>query len=73
MGLGIVPKAYDPLIDLMDLRQLHAHFARLRASIGHAVKAMPGHTDYIARHVAAEPMPASAGGSSETRASTVCR
>ncbi len=57
MGLGVVPKRYDPLVDLMDLRQMQLHFAKLRESITQAVGAMPDHADYIARHVAAPPMP----------------
>jgi hypothetical protein len=57
MGLGIVPKTYDPLIDLIDLPQLQTHFARVRESIGRTMQAMPLHGDYIKKHVAADPMP----------------
>jgi hypothetical protein len=53
MGLGIVPKRDDPLIDTMDLRKLHAHFAMLHQTIAQAVKAMPDHTQFIGQHVAA--------------------
>lgn len=57
MGLGVVPKNYDPLVDLIDLRQLHGHFANLRDAIAQTVKGMPEHKDYIAQRVAAEPIP----------------
>ncbi|HEY0586936.1 MAG TPA: tryptophan halogenase family protein [Pseudoduganella sp.] len=49
MGLGIVPQAYDPLVDLMDLARLREHFSRVHDSISRAVAAMPGHGQYIAR------------------------
>ena len=58
MGLGVVPKAGDPFVDMIDLRQLHGHFVRVRAT--RTVAAMPDHTDYIARRVAADPVPGSA-------------
>jgi tryptophan halogenase len=56
MGLGVVPKAYDPLIDLMDVSRLHVHFARLRETITRTVKAMPDHAEYIRQHAAAPPV-----------------
>ncbi|HEX7986707.1 MAG TPA: tryptophan halogenase family protein [Duganella sp.] len=56
MGLGVMPKAYDPLVDLVDLRTLQAHFAKVRDSITRTVDAMPDHAQYIARHVAAPPL-----------------
>jgi hypothetical protein len=57
MGLGIVPKTYDPLIDMIDLPQLQTHFARVRESIVRTMQAMPPHADYIKKHVAADPIP----------------
>ena len=47
MGLGVVPKTYDPLIDLMDIGALRTHFARLHDTIGRAVGAMPDHSRFI--------------------------
>jgi tryptophan halogenase len=57
MGLGVVPKTNDPLIERMDVQQLHAHFWKLRDTIARTVAAMPDHGDYIKQHVAADPMP----------------
>jgi len=57
MGLGIVPKANDPLVDMLDMQQLHAHFWKLRDTIARMVAAMPDHADYIKQHAAADPMP----------------
>jgi tryptophan halogenase len=53
MGLGVMPKRYDPLADSLDLRQLHGHFAGLRDLIGQHVARMPAHGAYIASQVAA--------------------
>lgn len=47
MGLGVVPKKIDPLIDLMDLGQLQEHFSRVRRTIGRAVGAMPEHARFF--------------------------
>jgi tryptophan halogenase len=61
MGLGVVPTAYDPFVDLIDLDQLRAHFVRVRETIARTVDAMPEHAHYIRQHVAAEPMGAPGG------------
>jgi tryptophan halogenase len=47
MGLGVVPKKVDPLIDLMDLDRLQEHFSRVRETIGRAVGAMPEHARFF--------------------------
>ena len=49
MGLGIMPQAYDPLVDLFDLARMKDHFARVHDTIRQAVDAMPQHGDYIAK------------------------
>jgi len=56
MGLGVVPKAYDPFVDLVDLTTLQVHFAKVRESIARTVAAMPGHADYLRKHAAAPPL-----------------
>jgi tryptophan halogenase len=56
MGLGVVPKRYDPLVDLIDIRKLHGHFAGLRDAIAKEVARMPSHSDYLAKNVPAAPM-----------------
>ena len=48
MGLGVVPKRYDPLADRVDVRVVHGHFAELRDMIAQAVARMPGHGAYVA-------------------------
>ena len=48
MGLGVVPKKGDPLIDLMDLPRLQQHFTMVRETIQRAVAGMPEHGRFIA-------------------------
>ena len=56
MGLGIMPKTYDPLIDFMNMPALHAHFAKLGETVARAVELMPDHAEYIRHKVAAPPI-----------------
>ena len=51
MGLGVMPEAGDPLIDLMDTQALQQHYARMRDTIQRAANAMPGHAAFIARQI----------------------
>jgi tryptophan halogenase len=55
-GLGVQPKAYDPLAELQDLRQVQAHFWNLRNAIARAVDGMPDHAQFVHKHVAAAPV-----------------
>jgi len=52
MGLGVVPKRYDPLADRVDVRVVHGHFAGLRDMIAQAVARMPAHGAYVADQAA---------------------
>ena len=60
MGLGLIPRSYDPFIDQIDIRQLHAHFRHLRDGIAQFAARTPTHADYVSKHVAAKPMSAAA-------------
>jgi len=53
MGLGAVPKRYDPFVDTVDIREVHGHFAGVRDMIAQAVERMPTHDAYIASQLAA--------------------
>jgi len=52
-GLGVRPRAYDPMAELLDLRQVQAHFWNLRNAIARAVDGMPDHAQFLREHVAA--------------------
>ena len=56
MGLGVMPAAYDPAADKLDLRILHGHFAGLRDQIAATVQAMPSHNRFIETMAAAPPV-----------------
>lgn len=62
LGLGAVPQALDPFVDVIGEPQLRTHFAGLRQAIADTVAPMPDHADYIVRHVKADraPEPAAA-------------
>ncbi len=53
LGLGLQPESYDPFVDHVEPQALLQHFARLRQAIQQTVGGMPGHGDYISRHVKA--------------------
>ena len=46
-GLGVEPKRYDPFVDVVDMRELHGHFAGLRDLIVQTVARMPAHGAYL--------------------------
>ena len=49
MGQGVIPQAYEPLMDVHDLDSVRARLAKIRAQIRETVDAMPSHRDYINR------------------------
>ncbi len=57
MGLGVMPKSYDPFVDMLNIDQLNTHFVRLREAIAGTVRDMPDHTQYIDQRVKADPVP----------------
>jgi hypothetical protein len=57
MGLGIMPKRYDPFVNFTDHGEMHLHFHRLRNEIVSVVQKMPSHAEFIAQYVAAAPVP----------------
>ncbi|GAB3453998.1 tryptophan 7-halogenase [Massilia terrae] len=52
-GLGLQPKRYDPMVELLDLRHLQAHFWNLRKAIERAVDGMPDHAQFLQKQAAA--------------------
>ena len=46
---GITPRAYDPLLDLMNDKQVEQHFSNMRLAIQAAVREMPNHREYLAQ------------------------
>lgn len=49
-GQGLYPRAYDPVADRRDTKQVDKFMADIQSSFAKATKAMPGHDDFIKRH-----------------------
>jgi tryptophan halogenase len=47
LGQNIVPKSYDPLVDVMDVEQVRAALAHVQSRIHEAVDTMPMHGRYL--------------------------
>jgi tryptophan halogenase len=47
IGQNIIPRRYDPLVDALDPRKVHARLEELRTSIRESVAAMPAHGEFI--------------------------
>jgi tryptophan 7-halogenase len=47
MGQGVIPEAYEPLVDAHDVESTRARLAKIRTHIRETVDAMPTHREYI--------------------------
>ncbi|MDE2597195.1 MAG: tryptophan 7-halogenase [Sphingomonadales bacterium] len=54
LGQGMVPRGYDPLVDIKSDAQLSQYLGNIASVIGKCVKVMPSHADYIAKTCPAE-------------------
>ncbi len=54
VGQGIVPTAYDPLVDVMDEGELRKRMLNIQDVIQQSEREMPLHQDFIAKHCAAK-------------------
>jgi tryptophan halogenase len=57
LGQGIVPTAYDPLLDSLSDQQVLSALAELRTLYQRAAQALPSHSDVIAREIAPAAQP----------------
>ena len=57
VGQGIMPRTYDPLVDVMSEDDLRGRMAEIQSVITKSAEIMPDHFDYIAQNCPA-PEPA---------------
>lgn len=53
LGQGIVPRGYDPLVDIKSDAQIAQYLGNIENVIAKCVTVMPTHADYVAKHCAA--------------------
>ncbi|WP_374281498.1 tryptophan halogenase family protein [Novosphingobium sp.] len=49
LGQGIVPRGYDPLVDIKSDAQIAQYLGNIAAVIGKCVAVMPSHAEYVAK------------------------
>jgi len=49
LAAGITPRAYDPLLDLVNDEQIQQYFSNMRRAIQEAVRKMPNHREHLAQ------------------------
>ena len=54
LGQGVIPQAYDPLAEIVDIEEVRSVFSRMRTMIHAAVETVPTHRQFIQRHRSAE-------------------
>ncbi|MDY6922945.1 MAG: tryptophan halogenase family protein [Pseudomonadota bacterium] len=58
LGQGVIPRGYDPLVDLKSEAEIDAFLGNVEEVIRKCVAVMPDHGDYVARVCPAEPVQA---------------
>lgn len=49
LGQGVIPRGYDPLVDIKSDAQVAQFLGNIEAVIAKCVKVMPGHADFVAK------------------------
>ncbi len=49
LGQGMIPRGYDPLVDIKSDAQIAQYLGNIAAVIGKCVAVMPAHADYVAK------------------------
>jgi tryptophan halogenase len=54
LGQGMIPRAYDPLVNIKSEAQIAQYLGNIQAVIGKCVKVMPSHAEFVAKTCPAE-------------------
>lgn len=55
LGQGVMPRGYDPLVDVMSEPQIVQYLGNIESVIGKCVKVMPSHAEFVAKYCPAQP------------------
>jgi tryptophan halogenase len=53
LGQGVIPRGYDPLVDIKSDAQIAQYLGNIESVIGKCVAVMPSHADFVAKNCAA--------------------
>jgi tryptophan halogenase len=56
LGQGIVPKSYDPLVEIKSDPQIEQFLGNIAATIARCVDVMPQHDEYVSKYCPADPI-----------------
>jgi tryptophan halogenase len=56
LGQGVVPRGYDPLVEIKSDAQIEQFLGNIAATIDRCVEVMPRHDEYVAKFCPAEPV-----------------
>jgi tryptophan halogenase len=56
IGQGILPRSYDPLVEIKSDAQIEQFLGNIAATIARCVDVMPTHHDYIRKYCPADPI-----------------
>jgi tryptophan halogenase len=56
LGQGVVPKRYDPLVEIKSDPQIEQFLGNIAATIDRCVEVMPSHAEYVQKYCPAEPV-----------------
>lgn len=56
LGQNIVPRGYDPLVEIKSDPQIEQFLGNIAATIDRCVQVMPSHSDYVSKFCPAEPV-----------------
>ena len=56
LGQGVVPRGYDPLVEIKSDAQIEQFLGNIAATIDRCIEVMPTHAEYVSKYCPAEPI-----------------